>query len=101
MFASVETVKMAEENSDFVMGFIAQERLSDNPDLLHFTPGSFLLVPLAIFFNLHFLLASTSALWQEKKIPCRCASSFQPSVLPITKSFSSCRCQDLGKHRPV
>ena len=47
MFASVETVKMAEENSDFVMGFIAQERLSDNPDLLHFTPGNFL-VPLAI-----------------------------------------------------
>ena len=49
MFASVATVKMAEEHSDFVMGFIAQERLSDNPDLLHFTPGSFLLVPLAIF----------------------------------------------------
>lgn len=33
-------MKIAEENVDFVMGFICQERLSDLPDLLHFTPGT-------------------------------------------------------------
>lgn len=33
------TVKMAEENSDFVIGFICLKKLSDNPALVHMTPG--------------------------------------------------------------
>lgn len=34
-----ETVKMAESNDDFVIGFICQKRLSANPSLLHMAPG--------------------------------------------------------------
>jgi uridine monophosphate synthetase len=30
---------MAEANDDFVIGFISQKRLSDNPALLHMAPG--------------------------------------------------------------
>ncbi len=33
------TIAMAEAHSDFVMGFIALEKLSDNPNFIHFTPG--------------------------------------------------------------
>lgn len=33
------TVAMAEAHMDFVIGFIAMERLTDNPHLIHFTPG--------------------------------------------------------------
>jgi uridine monophosphate synthetase len=33
------TVKMAEEHSDFVIGFICLKKLSDNPALIHMTPG--------------------------------------------------------------
>jgi len=33
------TVKMAEENSDTVIGFICQTKLSSNPAMLHMTPG--------------------------------------------------------------
>ena len=40
----LETVKMAEANTDFVMGFITQRKLSSNPDLIHFTPGKDLLI---------------------------------------------------------
>jgi len=32
---------MAEENSEFVIGFICQSKLSDNPSLLHMTPGKY------------------------------------------------------------
>jgi len=34
-----KTVAMAEANSDFVFGFITQERLTDAPQFIHFTPG--------------------------------------------------------------
>lgn len=34
-----ETLDMAEANTDFVIGFITQERLSDAPHFIHFTPG--------------------------------------------------------------
>ena len=34
-----ETVRMAEENDDFVIGFICQRKLSSNPSLLHMIPG--------------------------------------------------------------
>ncbi len=34
-----KTVEMAEEHSDFVCGFIAQKKLTDNPAMIHFTPG--------------------------------------------------------------
>jgi len=34
-----ETIKMAEANPEFVIGFIAQHKLSDNPGLVHMTPG--------------------------------------------------------------
>lgn len=30
---------MAEENSDFVFGFICQKKLTDNPTFIHLTPG--------------------------------------------------------------
>lgn len=30
---------MAEENSDFVIGFISQKNVSNNPALLHIAPG--------------------------------------------------------------
>lgn len=30
---------MAEENSDFVIGFICQKKLSENPEMLHIMPG--------------------------------------------------------------
>ena len=33
------TVKLAEENKDFVIGFICQNSLSEDPQLLHLTPG--------------------------------------------------------------
>jgi uridine monophosphate synthetase len=34
-----ETVRLAEENSDFVIGFICQKKLSSNPKFIHMTPG--------------------------------------------------------------
>lgn len=34
-----QTVEMAEANDDFVVGFIAQERVSDRKDFWHMTPG--------------------------------------------------------------
>ncbi|MES2142522.1 MAG: orotidine-5'-phosphate decarboxylase [Pseudomonadota bacterium] len=34
-----KSVKMAHDNLDFVIGFIAQKQLSENPGLLHMTPG--------------------------------------------------------------
>ena len=33
------TVKMAEENSDFIVGFIGQNKLSQDPRFIHMTPG--------------------------------------------------------------
>lgn len=33
------TVEMANEHPEFVIGFIAQQRLSDNPRFVHMTPG--------------------------------------------------------------
>jgi len=33
------SVKMAEDYPDFVMGFIAQRQLTENPGLIHMTPG--------------------------------------------------------------
>ncbi|BBB15266.1 orotidine 5'-phosphate decarboxylase [Candidatus Rickettsiella viridis] len=33
------SVKMAEDYTDFVMGFIAQRQLTQNPGLIHMTPG--------------------------------------------------------------
>ena len=36
---TTQTVKWAEDNQDFVMGFITTHRLTDNPALIHFTPG--------------------------------------------------------------
>lgn len=34
-----QTLVMAEKNKDFVIGFIAQQRLSDTPYFIYFTPG--------------------------------------------------------------
>lgn len=34
-----QTVAMAEENADFVCGFIAQSRVCKNPAMMHLTPG--------------------------------------------------------------
>lgn len=34
-----KAVQMAEDHSDFVFGFICQQRLSQNPGMIHFTPG--------------------------------------------------------------
>ncbi|KAL3841620.1 hypothetical protein ACJMK2_019734 [Sinanodonta woodiana] len=34
-----ETVKIAEGNKDFVIGFICQSAISDDPEFLHITPG--------------------------------------------------------------
>lgn len=34
-----ETVKLAEENKDFVIGFISQTRVSNDPAMLHMAPG--------------------------------------------------------------
>ncbi|KAK6191441.1 hypothetical protein SNE40_003130 [Patella caerulea] len=36
---TVATIKMAEENKDFVVGFISQKKLCDDPTLVHMTPG--------------------------------------------------------------
>nr|XP_026690373.1 uridine 5'-monophosphate synthase-like [Ciona intestinalis] len=33
------TVQMAEENSDYVIGFICTKKVSNNPSHIHFTPG--------------------------------------------------------------
>ena len=32
-------MKLAEEHSDFVFGFICQKRISENPAFIHITPG--------------------------------------------------------------
>lgn len=32
-------VKMAESNKDFVFGFISKRRITDDPDMIHMTPG--------------------------------------------------------------
>jgi uridine monophosphate synthetase len=34
-----QCVELAEKNSDFVMGFICQEKISEDPRLIHFSPG--------------------------------------------------------------
>ena len=34
-----KAVDMAEANTDFIIGFISTKKISDNPGLLHFTPG--------------------------------------------------------------
>lgn len=34
-----KTVQMAQEHSDFVVGFIAQRKLTDLPHMVHMTPG--------------------------------------------------------------
>ncbi|CAF0741016.1 unnamed protein product [Brachionus calyciflorus] len=34
-----KTVKLAEEHSDFIFGFICQNKLTDNPGFIHITPG--------------------------------------------------------------
>jgi uridine monophosphate synthetase len=34
-----QAVKLAKENKDFVIGFICQKKLADDPDLIHMTPG--------------------------------------------------------------
>jgi len=34
-----QAVKLAKENKDFVIGFICQRKLTDDPDLIHMTPG--------------------------------------------------------------
>jgi orotidine 5'-phosphate decarboxylase subfamily 1 len=34
-----DTIKMAEQHPDFVIGFICLQKLSDNPQLIHMTPG--------------------------------------------------------------
>lgn len=36
---TTKTIELAEKYSDFVMGFICQEQLTNNPNLLHITPG--------------------------------------------------------------
>ncbi|WP_268801667.1 orotidine 5'-phosphate decarboxylase / HUMPS family protein [Piscirickettsia litoralis] len=33
------TINLAKENSDFVMGFISREKLSNKPGMIHMTPG--------------------------------------------------------------
>lgn len=38
-FKLIETVKLAEENKDFVIGFISQTRVSNDPAMLHMAPG--------------------------------------------------------------
>jgi len=36
---TAQAVKLAEEHSDFVMGFICQQKLTDDPRFVHMTPG--------------------------------------------------------------
>ena len=38
---SVATVKMAEEHSDFVIGFICTSSLTSDPKFIHMTPGNY------------------------------------------------------------
>jgi len=33
------SVALAEENRDFVLGFVCQSRISNDPSFVHFTPG--------------------------------------------------------------
>lgn len=40
---ATETLKMAENNKDFVIGFISQSRISSDPAFVHMTPGVSLL----------------------------------------------------------
>ena len=35
-------VKMAEENKDFVVGVVCQKKLSDEPEIIHMTPGIYM-----------------------------------------------------------
>ena len=43
------TVTMAEEHADFVMGFICQNRISENPGFVHMTPGKLIQTKLGFF----------------------------------------------------
>ncbi len=36
---TAQAVEMAQQHSDFVIGFIAKEKLTDNPQFIHMTPG--------------------------------------------------------------
>ncbi|MDR3492068.1 MAG: orotidine-5'-phosphate decarboxylase [Gammaproteobacteria bacterium] len=38
-YYTAETVQMASQYSDFVIGFICQHKLTENPTFIHFTPG--------------------------------------------------------------
>jgi uridine monophosphate synthetase len=38
-FYAQKTVSLAQDNTDFVVGFIARRRLAEQPDFLYFTPG--------------------------------------------------------------
>lgn len=51
-----QTVQMAEDNKDFVIGFISQQKLSENPGMIHMTPGVK-------------LTSGTDALGQQYKTP--------------------------------
>jgi len=39
MFDVEGSVALAEENRDFVLGFVSQTRVSDDETFIHFTPG--------------------------------------------------------------
>ena len=57
-FLSVATVKLAEENKDFVIGFICQNKLSEDPQMLHLTPGVYIFsdhITLRSLCNIHLL----------------------------------------------
>lgn len=38
------TVKLAKEHADFVMGFISQKKIAQDPGFIHMTPGVHLCV---------------------------------------------------------
>lgn len=57
-------VKMAEENSDFVIGFICGSKITEKPEFLHMTPG----VQIKAGGKLHFMSFFVSLLWETARI---------------------------------
>ena len=59
---------MAESNKDFVLGFISTRRVSEDPSLIHFTPGEYSLMIYEFLKNVdsEFIVTPSQDYWGTK-----------------------------------